>query len=260
MCARWVLLSFAATVISAVAAPVDYTRQIKPLLAENCYNCHGASQQKHGLRVDTAAFAQKGGENGPAIHAGQSRASLLIAVIRGEHPNLSRMPYKKAPLSTAQISLIARWIDEGAKAPLDEEPQKSMHWAFIPPVRPEIPALPKRSSAGPTRLESPRSRNVTMAGQGIAPTGSRLHPIDAFIQSRLAREGIRPAPQADRVTLIRRLSLDLIGLPPTPAEVDEFVRDQRADAYERLVERLLASPHYGERWGRHWLDVARYAD
>src|SRR4030095_13946492 len=102
MCVRWVLLSFAATVFSVVAAPVDYSREIKPLLAENCYRCHGGSQQRHGLRLDAAVFALKGGENGPAIQAGQNRASLLMAVIRGEHESLPRMPYKKAPLSTAQ--------------------------------------------------------------------------------------------------------------------------------------------------------------
>jgi hypothetical protein len=262
MCVRWVLLSFAATVFSVVAAPVDYSREIKPLLAENCYRCHGASQQRHGLRLDAAVFALKGGENGPAIQAGQNRASLLMAVIRGEHESLPRMPYKKAPLSTAQISLIARWIDEGAKAPANEEPEKSVHWSFVPPVRPEIPALPKSSSSARAgrRLDSPRSGTGTGARQGMARSAARLHPIDAFILAKLANEGIEPAPEADRITLIRRLSFDLIGLPPTTAEVDEFVNDRRVDAYERLVDRLLASPHHGERWGRHWLDVARYAD
>ena len=228
MCVRVALFSLA-VVVSTSAAPVEYAREVKPVLAENCYRCHGASQQKHGLRLDTAELARKGGENGPAFQAGQSSRSLIVAVLRGEHASLSRMPYKKPPLSTAQIELVARWIDEGAKAPPDEEAEKSVHWSFVPPVRPEVPA-------------------------------PGLHPIDGFIRSRLAREGILPAPEADRITLIRRLSLDLIGLPPTPAEVDEFIKDPRPEAYERLVERLLASPHYGERWGRHWLDVARYAD
>src|SRR5213082_573673 len=119
-------------------------------------------------------------------------------------------------------------------SPHEVKPSASKHWAFIPPVRSELPAVKQKSW--------PRT------------------PIDYFILARLEKEDIKPAPEADRITLIRRLSLDLIGLPPTIAEVDEFVSDRRPDAYERVVERLLASPHYGERWGRHWLDAARYAD
>jgi mono/diheme cytochrome c family protein len=227
------LLWLMGTVASA-AAPVDYLREIKPVFAEHCYRCHGVSQQKAGLRMDTAAFALKGGDNGPAYTAGKSTESLLIQALNGTHDDISRMPYKKPPLAEAQIATIARWIDEGAIAPADEAPQSEKHWAFVPPVRTPSPAV--------KQTDWPRN------------------DIDRFILARLEQEQINPSPEADRVTLIRRVSFDLIGLPPAPSEVDAFLNDTRADAYERLVDRLLASPHYGERWGRHWLDVARYAD
>ncbi|KAF0179370.1 MAG: cytochrome c553 [Limisphaerales bacterium] len=227
--------TLAASAAALVAAPVDYVREIQPLLAQNCYQCHGATQPKHGLRLDTAALALKGGQAGPAIKPGKSSDSLLVQVISGTHKDLARMPYKKPPLSAAQIALVRRWIDEGAKAPANEVPGSKAHWAFVAPKRPAVPTIGNRQSA-------------------IA------HPIDAFIRARLAKEKLTPSPEADRPTLIRRLSLDLLGLPPKPADVDAFVNDQSPDAYEKLVERLLASPHYGERWGRWWLDVARYAD
>lgn len=221
----WLLL----VVGTGHAAPgADYLREVKPVLAEHCYRCHGASQQKGGLRLDTAASALRGGEHGPGIKPGHSADSLLLKVIRGEHDSLSRMPYKKPPLSEAHIASLARWVDGGAIAPAFEEPEKGLHWAFVPPERAAVPA--------------------------------KVHPVDAFVRARLVREKIRPSPEADRVTLIRRLSLDLTGLPPTIAEVDEFLNDRQPDAYFKLVERLLASPHYGERWGRWWLDAARYAD
>lgn len=226
---------FAASAAALAAAPVDYVKEIKPLLREQCYQCHGATQPKHGLRLDTAASALKGGQTGPAIKPGKSSDSLLVQVISGTHQDITRMPYKKPPLSAAQIALVRRWIDEGAKAPAGEQADAKAHWAFIAPKRPPVPQIGNRQSA-------------------IA------NPIDAFILARLAKEKLAPSPEADRVTLIRRLSLDLLGLPPKPADVDTFVNDPSPDAYEKLVERLLASPHYGERWGRWWLDVARYSD
>ncbi len=216
-----------------IRAAIDYVREVKPMLAEHCYKCHGASQQKGELRVDTAAFTLKGGENGAGFKPGKSAESLLILAVKGAHDSISRMPYKKPPLTEAQVALLAQWIDEGAKAPLDEAPESARHWSFIPPVRPNVPALAKL-----------KPRN----------------PIDSFIWSRLEKDRIAPAPEAGRTTLIRRASLDLTGLPPMPEEVEAFVADTRADAYERMVDRLLASPHYGERWGRWWLDAARYAD
>ena len=216
------------------AEPVDYLRQIKPVLAAHCYKCHGASQQKAGLRLDTAALALTGGRTGPALKPGDSSASLLVQAISGTHAELPRMPFKNPPLADSQIALVKNWIDQGAKSPASEAPETSKHWAFNAPQRPAIPVV--QQTAWPRTA------------------------IDHFVVARLEKEKIAPSPEADRVTLIRRLSLDLIGLPPSPAEVDAFVADRAPDAYPRLVERLLESPHYGERWGRWWLDVARYAD
>ncbi|MEQ2007122.1 MAG: PSD1 and planctomycete cytochrome C domain-containing protein [Limisphaerales bacterium] len=235
------------------AAPVDYAKEIQPLLAQNCYQCHGATQPKHGLRLDTAAFALKGGQSGPAIKPGKSSDSLLVQVISGTHKDITRMPYKKPPLSAAQIALVRRWIDEGAKAPANEVPRSKAHWAFVAPKRPEVPKVIRREVISP---KAGKSAPLNTQSQ----ITNHLHPIDAFIRARLAKEKLTPSPEADRVTLIRRLSLDLLGLPPSPAEVDAFVNDKSPGAYDKVVERLLASPHYGERWGRWWLDVARYAD
>ena len=216
------------------ATPVDYLRDVKPVLAQHCYRCHGASQQKGGLRADTAAFLKEGGDAGSAFKAGKSEDSLLLRVILGTHDDIAQMPYKKPPLTEAAIAKIRAWIDQGAAAPANEEPEKDLHWAFVPPARGELPA--------------------------VKPGGWAKNPIDHFILARLETEKIAPAPAADRVTLLRRASLDLTGLPPTPAEVGTFLADQAPDAYERAVDRLLASPHFGERWARPWLDVARYAD
>ncbi len=227
--------ALALTALTQCSAAVDYSREVKPLLADHCYKCHGASQQKSELRLDTTAFALKGGDNGPAFKPGKSAESLMIQTTRGVHDSIARMPYKKPPLSDAQIATLAKWIDEGAKAPADERPETTKHWAFVPPQRPPVPFVANQKT--PIR-----------------------NPIDAFVLARLEKEKISPAPEAARGTLIRRLNLDLIGLPPTPEEVNAFVNDLRPDAYERVIDRLLGSAHYGERWGRWWLDGARYAD
>ena len=217
---------------------VDYAADIKPLLAKHCTSCHGAEKQKSGLRLDSAAAATKGGDNGPAIEPGKSAESLLIQAVTGAE-GVAAMPPKGQPrMSPDEITLLKSWIDQGAKAPVEDAaagPVKGAnHWAFRPVVRPELPAVVNQAWV----------RN----------------PIDTFVLARLEKQSLHPSPEADRVTLIRRLSLDLLGLPPTIEEVDAFVADKRDNAYELLVERLLASPHYGERWGRHWLDLARYAD
>ncbi len=218
------------------AAPVDYVKDVKPILAQHCYRCHGASQQKSGMRADTATFLRTGGDSGPSVVAGKADDSLLLKTLLGTHDDISQMPYKKPPLSEAKIATIRAWIEQGALAPANEEPEKNLHWAFVVPVRAEAPAVTRQ--------------------------GWSQNPIDAFILARLENEKtpIAPSPAADRVTLLRRISLDLIGLPPSPAEVAAFLADQTADAYDRVVTRLLASPHHGERWSRPWLDVARYAD
>ncbi len=230
------LIAFLPAGTASAADHADYLRDVKPLLAQHCSACHGAKVHKAHLRLDTAAAIRKGGQSGPAIVPGKSSASLLIRALEGAS-GLTRMPFKRPPLTPAQIAVLKAWIDGGAQAPAHEqaaEAKTSTHWAFIPPVRPPLPTVKN-------------------------PHWVR-NPIDRFILARLDKEGLTPSPEADRVTLIRRLSLDLLGLPPTPEEVDAFCADHRPDAYERLVDRLLASPHYGERWGRHWLDLARYAD
>lgn len=220
------------------AESVDYLGQIKPILAKNCYACHGAQKQRGGLRLDTAKSIREGGDSGPVIVPGKSATSKLMLAINGAK-DVKVMPPKEPRLSAEQIALLKTWIDQGALAPATEKADdpvaaRNTHWAFQPPVRFPLPAVQKMAWV----------RN----------------PIDRFILARLEKERITPSPEADRVTLIRRLSLDLLGLPPTIQEVEAFLADARPDAYEHLVDRLLQSPHYGERMGRHWLDLARYAD
>jgi len=215
---------------------VDFLKDIQPIFANTCYECHGAEKQKGGLRLDQKTAALKGGDTGALLIAGKSAESLLIQAITGTKEDLARMPKKRDPLTAEQIGLLRAWIDQGATWPesgMAKEAKWRTHWAFHPPNRPPIPVV-----------KGARSGN----------------PIDPFILARLEREKLRPSPEADRTTLLRRLSLDLIGLPPTLAEVDAFLSDKSRDAYEKQVDRLLASPHYGERWGRVWLDAARYAD
>lgn len=248
MYARWILpstvlcLTAAAAIDSAKlplasAAVVDFDRDIAPLLADRCLNCHGPKKQESGLRLDDPTAALSGGEHGPLLIPGKSSESLLVAVLAGAHSDLSQMPKKGDKLTPDQVGLVRAWVDQGAKWPAAaaaEARKKSRtdHWAWKAPVRPTFPG------------GSPVAQN----------------PIDAFIFARLAQEGLSPSPPADKVTLLRRVYLDLIGLPPTPAEVDAYLADRSPDAYRKVVESLLKSPHYGERWARHWLDAARYAD
>ncbi len=217
---------------------VDYLKDVRPILARNCYQCHGAKAHKGGLRLDTVQAITQGGDSGPAVVAGRSAESLLIRAVTGAD-GVTKMPLKRPELSAEQVNAIKAWIDAGAPAPArdlpDDGKQGQTHWAFVPPVRPAVPLL-------------------------STPASAIRSPIDAFVVAKLEAEGVRPSQEAERATLIRRASLDLTGLPPSPEEVEAFVRDSSPDAYERLVDRLLASPAYGERWGRHWLDLARYAD
>ncbi|HXU75282.1 MAG TPA: PSD1 and planctomycete cytochrome C domain-containing protein [Methylomirabilota bacterium] len=216
---------------------VSYEKDVQPLLARACYECHGPEKQKGALRLDDKAAALKGGDTGPLFILGKSGESLLIQAVTGNRPELDRMPKKRDPLSNDEIGLLRAWIDQGAVWPEAVATKKKdwkTHWAFQAPVRPSVPTVKNRRWI----------RN----------------PIDAFILARLEKEKIPVSPEADQITLLRRLSLDLIGLPPTPGEVDAFLADHSDQAYDRQVDRLLASPHYGERWGRHWLDAARYAD
>ncbi len=214
---------------------VDYVRDIKPILAQHCTQCHGRAKQQNSLRLDTAATAVRGGDSGPAIVASKANESLLVKALLGEG-DVPKMPPKGPQLAPEKVALIKKWIDLGAKAPTEEilPVFKTEHWSFKGPERPALPKV----------------RDVTW------PHG----PIDYFVDARLTHEDLHPSPTASPETLIRRLSFDLRGVPPTVEEIDAFLTDQRPDAYDRLIDRLLASPKYGERWGRHWLDVARYAD
>ncbi len=214
---------------------VDYLRDIKPILTQHCTSCHGRTKQQNGLRLDTAETSRNGGDSGPSIVAGKADESLLISAVMGDG-DVERMPPEGPPLSGDEVALLKRWIDQGAKALKEEIPPviRPDHWAFKKPVSSSLP-----------ECDQP---------------GRSLSPIDRFVHAKLDEEGLAAAAEADRATLIRRLSLDLRGFPPSVGEVEQFVRDDRPDAFERLVDRLLASAAYGERWGRHWLDIARYAD
>jgi mono/diheme cytochrome c family protein len=217
----------------AVTRSVDFTKDIQPIFEAHCIKCHGPDKQKSGFRLDHKTEALKGGENhAPAIRPRNSASSPLIHFVSGAVPDM-QMPPKDAPLSVEQIGLLRAWIDQGAVWP--DGATKQIHWAFTPIERPAVPAPAKRKS-------------------------KLANPIDAFITAKLAENKLTLSPEADRRTLIRRLYFDLIGLPPTPEEVNAFVKDKSSTAYESLVEKLLASPRYGERWARHWLDVVRFAE
>ena len=208
---------------------VDFARQVRPILAEKCFECHGPDPKgrKGDLRLDSRddAFADRGGYR--LVVPGHPDESELIARITSDDPDEVMPPAgSRRKLSKDQVGLLKRWVAEGAAW--------SEHWSFTPPRRSRVPE--------------------------VRDAGWCRNPIDRFILARLDRAGMKPSPEADRVTLVRRLGLDLLGLPPTPAEVDRFLSDERPDAYERLVDRLLASPQFGERWARPWLDLVRYAD
>ncbi|MGH9338635.1 MAG: PSD1 and planctomycete cytochrome C domain-containing protein [Acidobacteriota bacterium] len=228
------------------AQDVDFKRDIEPIFQSRCVTCHNQLQPSGGLRLDNKTAAMTGGYSGAVILPGNSGQSRLFRLVAGLEKEIV-MPMVGERLPAQELALIRAWIEQGAHWPEpgattrleahasdSEEPGESRHWAFVPPTS---PALPEVQNSAWVR-----------------------NPIDTFVLSRLEQEGIQPSPPASRRTLIRRLSLDLIGLPPSPAEVDAFLRDNRLDAYDRLVDRLLDSPHFGEKWAMHWLDVARYAD
>ena len=223
---------------NATSAPkVDYQRDVQPILQTHCYVCHGASAQMSGLRLDSRQALLAGGNSGKIVMPGSAANSNLYQRLAGMN-GLAQMPFGSDPLPPEQIKLIGAWIDQGAVIPetaTGSATAKAVtHWGFIAPVRPPVPQ--------------------------VAHQGWVRNPIDSFILARLEKEGLSPSPPADRVTLLRRLSLDLIGLPPTPRRSMHFSPTRARSAYEKQVDRLLASPHYGERWARIWLDAARYAD
>ena len=214
---------------------IDFEKDVKPILSAYCWKCHGPEKQKGGLRLDTRTGAITGGDSGAVITPGKSAESKLSHAVLADANDEIKMPPGEARLAANEVGVLQAWIDQGLSFPESKEIEvpavvKSNHWAFQKISKPKLPA--------------------EFSG----------NPIDHFIRARLKLEGVKSSPEADRVTLVRRLSFDLLGLPPSPSEVDEFLTDTSPNAYEKLVERLLASPHYGERWGRHWLDAARYAD
>jgi len=215
----WVLAS---AILGAADTPISYTREIRPILSENCFYCHGQdpNQRKADIRFDTLQ-GQK--ESGTITPGKPSESPLIDRIHSGDATKLMPPPKSNRKLTADQKTLLERWIAEGARF--------EDHWAFVPPVRPPVPEVP-----------------------GIT------HPVDRFLAAAQKVKGIQPNPEADRRTLIRRLSLDLTGLPPTPTEVDTFANDPDPKAYDKLVDRLMASPHYGERQALPWLDAARYAD
>ncbi len=236
--------------VRGAAPAVDYAKEIKPLLRDHCYSCHGALKQNNGLRLDTADLMKRGGKHGPAIARKPEQSLLLVKVSASDASE--RMPREADPLKPAQIELLRRWIAAGATAPKDEKPEPSPrdHWAFKPVVRPPVPR------AG--NLQSPRVGNDSERRLQVAGTG--LNPLDAFINARLVAAKLTPLPPAEKSILLRRVYLDLIGLPPTREELHAFLADASPDAYERVVDHLLNSPQHGERWARHWMDVWRYSD
>lgn len=209
--------------------PIDFNRQIRPILVEHCLPCHGPDEKarKADLRLDKVNLQDIQTDGGKLVTAGKPEESELISRLITDDKSKVMPPVKFAkPLTPVQIQLLKEWVTQGAKS--------SVHWAFVPPIKPPVPV--------------------------VKTSGWVRNPIDAFVLARLEAEGIQPEPEANRGRLLRRLSLDLTGLPPTPAEVANFLTDTKPDAYERAVDRLLASPRYGERMALEWLDMARFAD
>jgi hypothetical protein len=221
-----------------------FEKSVRPLLATHCFECHGPGKQRGGLRLDGRAALLAGGDSGPALVPGQPDKSLLLKAVH--YQTELKMP-PKGPLTPAQIALLTTWIRQGAPWPevaavrppakepgLRITPKDRSFWSFQPVANPPVPAVRAR--------DWPRAT------------------LDAFVLARLEAAGLSPSAAADRRTLIRRATFDLTGLPPTPQEVEAFLADHSPDAFARVVDRLLASPHYGERWARHWLDIARYGE
>jgi len=219
-------------VFSLRASEVDFAREVRPLFEKHCFKCHGPEKQKSGYRLDVREIALTGGEaHAPNIVPGQPEKSPLLRFVSGEDAEM-RMPPKGELLTAQERRVLEAWVAAGAVWPAGESVQ--------------VAAPTDWWSLKPLRKPEPPSREAK--------------PVDAFVQARLAREGWTPSPAAAKETLLRRITFDLAGLPPSPEELDAFLADEAPDAYERVVERLLASPRYGERWARHWLDVVHYGD
>ncbi len=226
----------------ARAGDADYQQKVKPLLVKKCGTCHGALKQEAGLRLDASQLIRQGSESGPVVSPGDSGSSLLLQRVVSADVD-ERMPPEGEgePLDAQQVALLQAWIDAGAPSP-EEEPVPvgpQDHWAYQVLKRPEVPIA-----------SLPATSETDISG----------NPIDAFLGAAQEAGGVTPFPPADKPTLLRRVTIDLIGLPPTRDQLHEFLSDESDDAYERLVDRLLESPQHGERWARHWMDVWRYSD
>ena len=238
------LLTLAVASMALASEPaVDYSRDIKPILKERCFACHGALKQKAELRLDTGAMMRRGGDGGPAVVAGKVAGSLLVERITSQDDS-QRMPAEGKPLTAEQIALIKTWIEQGASSPENEQPEQDPreHWAFKKPVRPAVPEF------------SNLKFQISNLKFDLRNT------VDAFVLAKLNGEGIEPRPAAEKHVLLRRVYLDLIGLPPTRDELQAFLADDSPNAYENVVDRLLRDPRHGERWARHWMDIWRYSD
>ncbi|MFN7649197.1 MAG: DUF1549 domain-containing protein, partial [Acidobacteriota bacterium] len=242
---RWCLFALTLSLLSsplvgqsAEDGPAFFEKNIRPLFIAQCLGCHSATSQPimGGLRLDTREHTLKGGSRGPSVVPGNPTDSLLLKVVRHTAGPLKMPPGPK--MKDADAALLAQWIEMGApwgNTAVSAAPAAAKkYWAFVPPASAPVPAT--KNTAWP------RS------------------PVDRFVLAALEAKGLSPAPPADKRTLLRRATYDLTGLPPTPEQVQAFLADQSPDAYAKVVDRLLASPRYGERWARHWLDVARYAD
>jgi hypothetical protein len=231
---KWILpcLSLLFATTAAAADNVDYLRDVKPILATRCYRCHSSLEQESNYRLDSVPALVKGGDGGAAIVPGKSGESRLIAAVLRQGD--LKMPPEGEPLTEKQIETLIAWIDQGAAPPPEGAEAKIDHWSFKKPVRPAVP-MPANSTY---------VRN----------------PVDAFVAAKHEELKLKPVDEASKQVLLRRVYLDLIGLPPTPQEMQDFLNDSSPEAYDKVVATLLNRPHYGERWGRHWMDVWRYSD
>ncbi|GAB4144857.1 MAG: DUF1553 domain-containing protein [Planctomycetaceae bacterium] len=219
----------------STAKSVDYMKDVKPLLGARCVSCHGPLRQRGGLRLDAGRLILKGGDSGAAMVPGKPEKSLIFHAITGTG-DVTKMPLEAKPLTKSEVAIIRRWIQTGATFPADEKiaDDPRNHWAFKPPVRPKLPVV-----KNPAWMKN---------------------PIDRFIAAKHREKKLVPQRLAEKYVLLRRVYLDVMGLPPTPAQLNAFLSDRSPNAYEKVVDQLLASPRYGERWGRHWMDVWRYSD
>ena len=233
---KWCSIIVFASISAVQAAPIDFVRDVRPIFEKHCYDCHGEKKQKNAYRLDVKQTALHGGDDhAPNIKAGQSAASSLFRFVSGGDEKIKMPPKESDPLSASEVATLKRWIDEGAVWPDGVDVVKledKTDWWSLKPLK------------------------------GVEHGGGSAQGnfIDHFIRQKLTENGLSPSPRADARTLIRRLYFDLTGLPPSPEEVAAFVNDKSPDAYEKLVDRLLASPRYGERWARHWLDVVHYGE